>query len=125
MSGLSTNSRVVTPADLVSFSALACRTRQSATAATQTATSTGSAAAHASRISAAVSTGSSSTPAGAGSIVGPQTTIVRAPASTSERAIARPVLPEERLLMYRTGSMGSLVGPVVTSAVTPASGGGV
>ena len=34
-------------------------------------------------------------------------------------------LPEERLLMYRTGSMGSLVGPVVTSAVTPASGGGV
>ena len=47
----------------------------------------------------AVSTGTSLTPAGAGSCVGPETSTVSAPRAASAAAIAWPCLPEEWLEM--------------------------
>src|SRR5215472_12152099 len=73
----------------------AVSTRQSATAAAMTATSTGSVASQAASISAAVSTGTTLTPAGGGSCVGPETSTVSAPSAASAAAIACPCLPEE------------------------------
>ena len=107
-----------------SFFSLCCpalSTRQSATAAAMTATSTGSAASQAASISAAVSTGTSLTPAGKGSWVGPETSTVSAPSAARAAAMAWPCLPEEWFEIYRTGSIGSRVGPLVTSARFPAS----
>ena len=45
-----------------------------------------------------------------------------APAAAAAAAMAWPCLPDERLAMKRTGSIGSLVGPDVTSMRLPASG---
>jgi len=47
------------------------------------------------------------TPAGSGSRVGPEIRVVRAPARAKAAAIAWPCLPDERLPMKRTGSIGS------------------
>jgi hypothetical protein len=42
-----------------------------------------------------------------------------APASCAARAMAKPILPLDRLVMPRTGSMASKVGPAVTSTCCP------
>ena len=62
------------------------------------------------------------TPAGSGNAHRPADQ--RHPCARAERrcAIAWPCLPEERLAMKRTGSIGSCVGPEVTSTCRPASG---
>src|SRR5271165_1301164 len=83
------------PPSFFSFRRPTVSTRQSATAAAMTATSTGSAASQAASISTAVSTGTTLTPAGAGSCVGPETSTVSAPNAASAAAIAWPCLPEE------------------------------
>src|SRR6516165_9875232 len=96
MSGFS--ARRSTGGPLLSFFSLrrpAASTRQSATAAAMTATSTGSAASQAASISLAVSTGTTLTPVGAGSCVGPEISTVSAPSLASAAAIACPCLPEE------------------------------
>ena len=71
---------------------------------------------------AANSTRTTATPAGSGSWTGPLTSVTSAPAAASAAAIAWPCSPDERLAMKRTGSIASTVGPLVTSARTPASG---
>ncbi len=81
-------------------------------------------------ISAAVSTSRRSTPAGVARCTGPAMSVTSAPASRAASATAKPILPELRLLMNRTGSIGSRVGPAVTSTRRPprlpaiAAGGG-
>ena len=62
-------------------------------------------------ISAALSTSTRVTPAGVGRLTGPATSTTSAPASRAACATANPILPELRLLMKRTGSMRSRVGP--------------
>ena len=47
------------------------------------------------------------TPRGVGSATGPATSVTSAPASCAARAIAKPILPLDRLVMPRTGSMAS------------------
>ena len=48
------------------------------------------------------------------------TSVTLAPRLARACAIAWPCFPEERLPMYRTGSMGSCVGPDVTRVLTDA-----
>jgi hypothetical protein len=72
-------------------------------------------------MSAALRTSSRSTPAGVARQVGPETSCTCAPASAAARAMAWPILPELRLVMPRTGSIASKVGPAVTSTRLPAS----
>ena len=79
------------------FWSLPLATRQSATAAAITAASAGSAASTAACIWAAVSTGITATPAGAGTLAGPVTKLTRAPRSRRAAAIAAPCAPLERL----------------------------
>ena len=55
------------------------------------------------------------TPRGVGKWTGPATSVTSAPASRAARAIAKPILPEEWLVMPRIGSSASKVGPAVTS----------
>lgn len=62
------------------------------------------------------------TPRGVGSPTGPATSVTWAPASWAARAMANPILPLERLVRPRTGSMASKVGPALTSTCWPASG---
>jgi hypothetical protein len=59
------------------------------------------------------------TPGGASRPVGPETSVTCAPACRQARASAYPILPEERLVMPRTGSIGSKVGPAVISTRLP------
>ena len=74
-------------------------------------------------MSAALSTSMRRTPAGVVSATGPATSTTSAPAARAAAATAKPILPELRLLMNRTGSMRSRVGPAVMQhALTPASG---
>ncbi len=103
------------------FSVLGFATRQSATAATEMNTSAGKLAITASCISRAVVTSMRRTPRGLASDVGPATSVTSAPASRAACASANPVLPEERLVIPRTGSIGSKVGPAVSSTRLPAS----
>ena len=63
----------------------------------------------------AVPTSMRRTPRGVGRCTGPATSVTSAPASAAARAIAKPILPLERLVMPRTGSIGSKVGPAVIS----------
>ena len=71
-------------------------------------------------ISLALTTSSRSTPAGDGRWTGPAIKVTSAPASRAASASANPWRPELRLLMKRTGSRNSRVGPAVTSTLTPA-----
>jgi hypothetical protein len=48
--------------------------------------------------------------------------VTSAPASRAAAAMAKPIFPELRLLMKRTGSMRSRVGPAVSSTRLPARG---
>src|SRR5262249_42398175 len=124
ISGFSTSSSRGAPAWLpfliVSEACLA--TRQSATAAAKMATSQGSALRTACSICCAVSTATSSTPVGAASWLGPEMSVTRAPSACAAAAMAVPCLPEERLAIKRTGSIGSCVGPLVTSTCRPLNG---
>ena len=61
------------------------------------------------------------TPSGVGRWTGPATSVTSAPASRAARAIAKPILPDEWLVMPRTASIASKVGPAVTSTWWPAS----
>jgi hypothetical protein len=61
------------------------------------------------------------TPAGASSSTGPATSVTFAPASRAARATAKPILPELELVITRTGSIGSSVGPAVTTTRLPSS----
>ena len=61
------------------------------------------------------------TPGGAARLTGPLTSTTLAPASRAASATAYPIFPELRLVMKRTGSMRSRVGPAVTSTLRPAS----
>ena len=62
------------------------------------------------------------TPGGVGSETGPLTRTTSAPAFRAACATAKPIFPELRLLMKRTGSMRSRVGPAVISTRLPLSG---
>ncbi len=50
---------------------------------------------------------------------GPAISVTRAPRTAARSATRKPIVPEERLLRYRTGSIASLVGPAVTTTLTP------
>jgi hypothetical protein len=58
-------------------------------------------------------------PRGVGRCTGPATRVTSAPASRAARAMAKPILPLEWLVMPRTGSIASKVGPAVTSTCWP------
>ena len=73
-------------------------------------------------MSAALSTSMRFTPGGVAMLTGPQTMVTSAPASRAAAATAKPIFPELRLLMKRTGSMRSRVGPAVSNTRLPASG---
>ena len=59
------------------------------------------------------------TPAGSESAVGPETSTTSAPRRAATFARANPIFPEEGLEMNRTGSIGSRVGPAVTTTRRP------
>jgi hypothetical protein len=101
MSAFSANSSAgaLPVASFFSYCTLAFATRQSATAAAITAASAGIADATAAAISAAVSTATTVTPKGGGTIAGPVTKVTRAPKSRKLAAIAVPCAPEERFAM--------------------------
>jgi hypothetical protein len=61
------------------------------------------------------------TPRGVGTLTGPATSATSAPASRAARAMAKPILPEEWLVMPRIGSSASKVGPAVITTLRPAS----
>ena len=71
-------------------------------------------------IAAAVTVSIRSTPYGVASADGPATIRTAAPRRHAARAIANPILPDERLVTNRTGSIGSCVGPAVTRTFSPA-----
>ena len=124
MSGFSANSSTggLPEPSFFSFCPAALATRQSATAAANTAASAGKAAITALRICIAVSTRTTSTPLGGGTCAGPVTNVILAPRSRSAAAIAVPCAPDDRLAMNLTGSIGSCVGPEVTSTCRPSKG---
>src|SRR5262245_7326874 len=101
ISGFSTSSSLGAPAlaPFFSFSEDASATRQLATSAAKMPTSHGSAWRTAASISCAVSTLTRSTPAGAGSWLGPEMSVTRAPSRRASAAMGVPCLPEERLAM--------------------------
>ncbi len=70
-------------------------------------------------MSAAVTTSMRSTLAGADSDVGPATSVTAAPASAAACASANPIFPELVLVIPRTGSIASNVGPAVISTRLP------
>ena len=72
-------------------------------------------------ISAAVVTSVLRTWRGVSRATGPATRVTSAPASAAARATANPILPLDRLVRPRTGSIGSNVGPAVTRTRLPAS----
>ena len=96
--------------------------RQSDTAAVATKMSyPATAGSTASNICCALTTSMRVTWGGVGSDTGPATSMTSAPASCAARASAKPILPLDRLVMPRTGSMASKVGPAVISTRLPAS----
>ena len=58
-------------------------------------------------------------PGGGGTVSGPRIRRTSAPRDDASAATATPILPVERFPMNRTGSIGSCVGPAVTSIRTP------
>src|SRR6202021_3922402 len=72
------------------------------------------------RISAAVTTGTISTPVGQVSAVGALIRITLAPRAFAAVAIAYPIRPLDRFPINLTGSIASLVPPAVTSTVSSA-----
>ncbi len=74
----------------------------------------------ASCISAAESARTRRTPAGGSAVVEPATTVTSAPRARAASASAKPILPEERFEMKRTGSISSRVAPVVMRTRSPA-----
>jgi len=54
-------------------------------------------------------------------VPGPNSRVTEGPSAASERAMARPVAPLERLPRCRTASIGTHVGPAVTRIRRPAS----
>jgi len=81
----------------------------------------GSASITAASICAALRTLMRATPAGVGNATGPAISDTSAPIAAAAAATAKPILPELRLPMKRTGSISSNVGPAVISTRTPAS----
>ncbi len=71
-------------------------------------------------ISAALFTSIRVTPAGVHCAVGPDTRVTLAPASAHACASENPILPELKLVIARTGSIASTVGPAVSSTRLPA-----
>src|ERR1700730_12524161 len=57
-------------------------------------------------------------PSGGATLAGPEISFTLCPAAIAASAIAYPIFPEERLLMKRTGSIASRVGPAVTTNLT-------
>src|SRR6202051_4434870 len=57
-------------------------------------------------------------PAGGATLAGPEISFTLCPAAIAASAIAYPIFPEERLLIKRTGSIDSRVGPAVTTNLT-------
>src|SRR5688572_22873634 len=51
-------------------------------------------------------------------LAGPEMSVTWCPRASAASAIAYPIFPEERLLMKRTGSIASRVGPAVTTNLT-------
>ena len=93
------------------FSAATARGRKSAGAAAWMTTSLLSAReSTASHSSAQETMGANSTPVGAGRETGPETSVTCAPRSRAASAMAKPILPVERLVRKRTGSSISRVG---------------
>src|SRR5262249_46470341 len=95
------------PAPFLILLACGLAVRQSATAAAKTATSAGSAFVTAASMSCAVVILTTATPGGSGRLTGPDTSVTSAPAAAAAAAMAWPCLPDERLAMERTGSIGS------------------
>ena len=120
MSGVGSRTISGTPSSFLSLPSAAALGRKSATAAAMTTTSAAAArASTAASISAAVSTWTTSSPAGTGGRGGRDQRDA-APRAAASSAMAWPCLPDERLPMKRTGSMGSRVPPAVTSTCSPA-----
>ena len=114
MSGVGSKTSSGTP---WSFSGAGAFARKSATAAAMTTTSASAAAdTTADSISAAVSTATTRAPAGSGS-GDAVTSVTRAPRCSAAAAIAWPCFPEDRFVMTRTGSIGSLVPPALTDYI--------
>ena len=104
------------------FCAATSAARQSATAAAAISTSAPcSAGCKAACICRADSTSTRATPCGVGRCTGPAISVTCAPARRAARAMAKPILPLERLVRPRTGSMASNVGPAVTTTRRPAN----
>src|SRR5437762_14133775 len=57
-------------------------------------------------------------PSGGATLAGPEISFTLCPAARAASAIAYPIFPEERLLIKRTGSIASRVGPAVTTNLT-------
>ncbi len=57
---------------------------------------------------------------GSGSRVGPATRVTSAPNRRAATAMANPILPLDRFVRNRTGSMSSAVGPAPTTTLFPA-----
>ena len=74
----------------------------------------------ASRISAAVTTRATRAPNGGARSTGPLTIATSAPRRAAAWAIAYPIFPDDPLERYRTGSIGSRVGPAATTIFLPA-----
>ena len=71
-------------------------------------------------MAAAVSARITATASGSGTLTVAATRVTRAPRSRAASATAMPILPDERLPMKRTGSIGSAVPPAVTTTCRPA-----
>ena len=76
-------------------------------------------------ICSALSTSMRCTPGGVSIDTGPLISVTRAPAKYAACATAKPIFPELRLLMKRTGSIRSRVGPAVMTTCRPSSTRGV
>ena len=121
MSVVFSSSNVMPSPLFLIFSAATARGRKSAGAAAWMTTSLPSAReSTASHSSAQETMGTNSTPAGAGRETGPETSVTVAPRSRAASAMAKPILPVERLVRKRTGSSISRVGPAVMSRRRPA-----
>ncbi len=122
MSCVRSSSIVGTPRSFLSLVRAISRGRKSATAAAISGTSQDSnSRSQAAASSAAVATESSRVAGGAGSDAFAATSVTWAPRRAACRASAKPILPDERLPMKRTLSIGSRVPPAVTSTRTPSS----
>src|SRR6202171_3305624 len=51
-------------------------------------------------------------------LAGPEINVTLCPSANAASSIAYPIFPEERLLIKRTGSIDSRVGPAVTTNLT-------